>query len=213
MCSLSSSTAAPLSPSYSTPLLNPFFIQFSPLLSPRAPSSLPPPALLSASWLDIPSFTSAITSPLLPPCLLCFALMQPDIFTALSIHSRQPRRRRPTSLTPYPFITFPTCHVVLFTHFPSSISVYLGFVSCNFCLSLSRTSHPVWAPGSQVTVQFRADVTQRPGSDQSSTPASEVWSDSDSCQLRVINVTLDLSENWNKVCRWSKHLSCTQAIL
>lgn len=171
MCSLSSSTAAPLSPSYSTPLLNLFFIQFSPLLSPRAPSSLPPRSFLLP---DLIFLHSPQPSPLLPPCLLCFALMQPDIFTALSIHSRQPRRRRPTSLTPYPFITFPTCHVVLFTHFPSSISVYLGFVSCNFCLSLSRTSHPVWAPGSQVTVQFRPDVTQRPGSDQSSTPASEV---------------------------------------
>lgn len=152
------------------PILHPIFslaLATCPLLPP--PRSFLLPDLI---FLHSPQPSPHLS--LLPPCLLCFALMQPDIFTALSIHSRQPRRRRPTSLTPYPFITFPTCHVVLFTHFPSSISVYLGFVSCNFCLSLSRTSHPVWAPGSQVTVQFRADVTQRRGSDQSSTPASEV---------------------------------------
>lgn len=81
MCSLSSSTAAPLSPSYSTPLLNLFFIQFSPLLSPRAPSSLPPRSFLLPDLIFLhspqpsPHLSSLRASSALLWCSLTFLLL------------------------------------------------------------------------------------------------------------------------------------------
>lgn len=75
-----------------------------------------------------------------PSLLTLPSFIQSDVFTSLSIHSCQPCCHALTSLSLSPFIAPSTCHVILFAPSPSSISVYLRFISVDsfdLCLALS----------------------------------------------------------------------------
>lgn len=95
------------------------------------PNFLPPSLATSSRSFQFPAsifIHSCQSSPAkVSPSFLARPLfIQPDVLTSLSIHSRQPCRRALTSVSPSPFITLSTCHVILFV----SLTLHPSLSTC-----------------------------------------------------------------------------------